>query len=157
MRYSLATTNILEQFFDLSVTKQLKQGDLPVTVLSKADSFLDQEIHVIEDKQNPLEILGIGGAHHVALSVKNKDELKEVESLVVDKNFINSGIKNREFFYSLYFREPNNLLIEIATEEVALDKGAHESYDDAEFDDIPLALPDFLEPRRAFIEHNLFK
>ncbi|MFL2101003.1 VOC family protein [Desemzia sp. FAM 23989] len=157
VRYSLATTTILEQFFHLSVTKHLMQGDLPVTVLSKADSFLNQEIHVIEDKQNPLEILGIGGAHHVALSVKNKDALQAVETLVADKNFINSGIKNREFFYSLYFREPNNILIEVATEEVALDRSAPESYDDAEFDDVPLTLPDFLEPRRAFIEHNLFK
>ena len=157
VRYSLATTNILEQFFDLSVTKQLKQGEWPITVLSQPNSFLEQEIHVIEDKQNSLEIPGIGSSHHVALSVKDKNELNEVEALVIDKNFINSGIKNREFFHSLYFREPHNILIEVATEEVELSKAAHESYDNAEFDDVPLALPDFLEPRRTFIEHNLFK
>ncbi|MBM6614837.1 VOC family protein [Desemzia sp. RIT804] len=157
VRYSLATTTILQQFFDLSLTKTIHHGDLTATVLSKEDSFLDQEIHVIEDKKNPLEVLGIGGTHHIALSVSNNTELKEVEELVVDKNFMNSGIKNREFFYSLYFREPNNILIEVATEEVALDKASQESFEGVEFDAVPLALPNFLEPRRAFIESNLFK
>lgn len=156
VRYSTPTANLLYTLVGLSSTKTIQQGNFTTTVLTKANSFLNQEIHLVEDKKNPIEIPGIGSVHHLALSVKNKAELQTVENKLTNKNFFNSGIKNREFFHSLYFREPNNLLIEIATEETSLSKAAHESYEKVDFKDIPLLLPDFLEPRRTTIEQRLF-
>lgn len=152
VRYPKATANILTHYYDLEPVKLLQDNDLQVTVLSKANSLFDQEIHLIEDKDRSLEVQGIGSAHHIALSVKDKAELEIVEEKVVERNFVNSGIKNREFFYSFYFRESNNILFETATEEITLEK---ETYEEAAFDKIPLYLPSFLEPRRNFIESNL--
>jgi glyoxalase family protein len=62
----------------------------------------------------------------------------------------NSGEIDRYYFRSLYFREPNGILFEIATEGpgFAVDEnpdtlGQH------------VALPPFLEPDRAAIEAHL--
>lgn len=152
VRYPKATADILSHYYGLEPIKLLQDNDLQVTVLSKENSLFDQEIHLIEDKDRPLEVQGIGSAHHIALAVKDKAELKTLEDKVVERNFVNSGIKNREFFYSFYFREPNNILFETATEEITLEK---EAYEEVDFDKIPLYLPDFLELRRNFIESNL--
>ena len=46
------------------------------------------------------------------------------------------------------------LLFEVATEESSLIK---ENYGTTNFDDIPLALPSFLEPKRESIERHLHK
>ena len=61
-----------------------------------------------------------------------------------------SGIVDRYYFRSIYFREPNGILFELATDGPGFDV------------DEPLttlgerlALPPFLEPRRADIEANL--
>ena len=61
-----------------------------------------------------------------------------------------SGEVERYYFTSLYFREPNGILFEIATDGPGFDVdepmetlGEH------------LALPPFLEPKRAQIEANL--
>lgn len=72
-----------------------------------------------------------------------------------DRNFYLSPIKNREFFQSLYYREPNNILIEVATME---GHKIHQPDKDAtQFSDIPLVLPDYLENKREKIEHLLKK
>ena len=123
-----------------------------MTVLTKDDALFDQEIHLIEDRAKTLEQMGVGGIQHVALNVKNYQQLLEVEEHILERNIRYSGIKNREFFQSLYYREPNNLLIEVATEEIHFEK---QHYDLTDFQTIPLYLPSFLEPRRSFIESKL--
>jgi glyoxalase family protein len=67
-----------------------------------------------------------------------------------DLRIPNSGEVDRFYFKSLYFREPNQILFELATDgpgfavdEKAADLGKK------------LALPPFLEGRRAEIEANL--
>ena len=57
---------------------------------------------------------------------------------------------DRFYFRSLYFREPNGILFEIATDGPGF--GADESMDTL---GERLALPPFLEPRRAAIERGL--
>lgn len=153
VRYALATTKNLQEMFSLTITKQIQQGDWSTTVLSKEESLFHQEIHIIEDKKNPLEIQGIGSTHHVALSVADLPELEEIEKKVVERNFKNSGVKYREFFNSLYFREPNQLLFEVATEKTSFTKETIEATD---FESIPLYLPTFLEQKRESIESRLY-
>jgi len=61
-----------------------------------------------------------------------------------------SGEVNRFYFHSLYFREPNGILFEIATDGPGFDA-------DEPMDSLgeKLALPPFLEGRRAQIEAGL--
>ncbi len=62
----------------------------------------------------------------------------------------NSGEVDRFYFRSLYFREPNGILFEIATDG----PGFHAD-EPMESLGEKLALPPFLEPRRAEIEAGL--
>lgn len=150
-RYPEATIALLKEYYGLSVVKEL-ENHFPVTVLSKENSLFNQEIHVMEDKESQLAQEGVGSVHHIALSVKEETELAELEEKVNERNFVNSGIKNRELFQSFYFREPNGLLLETATEDSPLSK---ESYEGLVFEEIPLYLPSFLEPKRDSIERHL--
>ena len=105
-------------------------------------------MHISDDRTNPLAIEGIGGVHHVAFGVEDTQELTQVDSLLDEKNFTNSGIKDREFFKSLYFREPNHLLFEIATQKGLLDAEAYENQS-SNFDEIPFICLTFGRSKRT--------
>lgn len=151
VRYPEATVALLKEYYNLSIIKELVEG-FPTTVLSKENSLFNQEIHVMEDKDSPLAQEGVGSAHHIALSVKDESELIKLEEKVNERNFTNSGIKDREFFQSFYFREPNGMLFETATEGSPFLK---ESYEGLVFEEVPLYLPSFLDPKRDSIERHL--
>lgn len=128
-----------------------------VTILKNQDERFYQEVHIIQDVENPIAEQGIGGVHHVAFGVKGMEELEAVDQRLNLKNFNNSGIKNREFFESLYFREPNQLLFEVATEEKGfLDPEAYANQSN-DFDSIPLYLPNYLKDIRETVESILEK
>lgn len=153
VRYAEATANVLQDIFNLEVVGKSQEGMFPSIILSQAGALFEQDIRLIEDKKNPIEEMGIGGTHHIAISVKNLAELEAINIKVNEKNYLNSGIKDREFFQSLYFRDPNNILIEVATEESSLNKERDDMTEN--LSDIPLYLPSFLEPRRSSIESRL--
>ena len=55
-----------------------------------------------------------GGVHHVAFWV-SQSTIRIAEKNLKDNGFANTGIKDRGFMDSLYFREPLGLLIELAS------------------------------------------
>lgn len=59
--------------------------------------------------------MGVGVVHHIALAIKD-DEIDAWLEKLKEGGFNSSGIKNRKYFRSLYFREPGGILIELATE-----------------------------------------
>lgn len=152
VRYAQASARSFEKLFGLHVVESFDENGMTVTVLTKENTIFNQQIHLYEDRDRPLEQMGVGAVQHIALNAKTYSELFEIEEGVLEKNFRYSGIKNREFFQSLYYREPNNLLIEVATEQTNFEKV---TYDTTDFDTIPLYLPPFLEQRRSFIESRL--
>ena len=92
---------------------------------------------------------GAGGVHHVAFKVSDDEYAGWVERL--DRlGIASSGPVDRFYFRSLYAREPNGILYEIATEGpgFAADEPL-ESLGER------LSLPPFLESRRAAIERDL--
>ncbi|WP_265456540.1 VOC family protein [Enterococcus sp. HY326] len=127
-----------------------------VLVLENLDNDFYQEVHIIQDLKNPPAQQGVGGIHHVAFGVENLADLEKVDAAINERNFKNSGIKDREFFKSLYYREPNQLLIEIATKEGSLDPEAYSNQSDT-FEDIPLYLPQYLSDIREETEQILAK
>lgn len=147
VRYAKATEIVLTDYFNLEVTKHIENR----TVLSRPGALFSQEIHLIEDKESSLEIMGSGGIHHIALSVADEEALREIDDEIQSRNFLNSGIRDREFFKSTYFREANGILFEVATNEGTLP----EHIQAETFAEYPLSLPNFLEPRRQSIESYL--
>jgi glyoxalase family protein len=105
---------------------------------------------VVKHKEGPNEKPGKGSIHHLAIRVKDEEELQYWDEVVKERGFKSTGIVNRFYFQSLYFRESNGILFEIATD------GPGFTVDStiAELGKT-LDLPPFLEERRAEIEAKL--
>jgi glyoxalase family protein len=59
---------------------------------------------------------GIGGTHHVALRVADRDALLRWKRRLRDMGVAVKGPYNRHYFTSIYFRDPDGVILEIATE-----------------------------------------
>lgn len=105
---------------------------------------------VVKQLDGPSERPGRGSIHHLAIRVKNDEELKYWEEQVKRRGFFSSGIVDRYYFKSLYFRESNGILFEIATDGPGFTVDEEE-----ETLGEKLALPPFLEEQRAGIEQKL--
>ncbi|MGZ5247759.1 MAG: VOC family protein, partial [Flavitalea sp.] len=57
-----------------------------------------------------------GTNHHVAFRVKNEEVLMEYREKIVRKGLNITPKIDRDYFFSLYFREPGGILFEIATD-----------------------------------------
>jgi glyoxalase family protein len=108
------------------------------------------ELHVMVEPGQPQARSGSGGAHHVAFRTPDEKTYAEWAERLRSLRIPNSGKVDRFYFQSLYFREPNGVLFEIATDgpgfatdEPIESLGEH------------LSLPPFLEARRAQIEAGL--
>lgn len=105
---------------------------------------------LVKFAEGPTERPGRGSIHHLAIRVKDDAELAYWDEQVRAKGFQSSGIVDRFYFKSLYFRESNGILFEIATDGPGFTiDGNIETLGDT------LDLPPFLESRRQEIEQNL--
>jgi glyoxalase family protein len=107
------------------------------------------ELHVAVEPDIPVVEPGAGGVHHVAFRIPDADYQAWAERLQ-NLRMPSSGPVDRFYFRSLYFREPNGILFEIASD------GPGFSVDEP-MDKLgeKLVLPPFLEGRRAEIEKGL--
>ena len=108
------------------------------------------ELHVMEQKDSPMARQGAGGVHHVAFRTPDDAQYAAWAQRLNELRVPNSGEVDRFYFRSLYFREPNGILFEIAT-----DGPGFATDEPMETLGKKLALPPFLEPRRAEIEAGL--
>jgi glyoxalase family protein len=104
------------------------------------------ELHLAVQPDLAPARLGAGGVHHVALRTPTEAEYHGWRERLDSLGVPNSGEVDRYYFRSLYFREPNGVLFEIATDGpgFAVDEDPARLGED-------VALPPFLEPRREAI------
>ncbi|KZO00508.1 ring-cleaving dioxygenase [Bacillus badius] len=153
VRYAEATAGVLTDVLGFR-----KKGQYPSAVAGQPDILVFEtgeggtgaEIHVEERADLPPERPGRGSVHHVALRVDNEEQLREWIERINEAAFPNSGLIDRFYFRSLYFREPNGILFEIATDGPGFDAD-----EDIHHLGESLALPPFLESRREQIEAKL--
>jgi glyoxalase family protein len=107
------------------------------------------ELHVAVEPNLPVVEPGAGGVHHVAFRIPDDDYAAWAERLR-NLRLPSSGPVDRFYFRSLYFREPNGILFEIATDGpgFATDEPLAELGE-------KLSLPPFLEGNRGQIEAGL--
>lgn len=107
------------------------------------------ELHVAVQPDLPVAQQGAGGVHHVAFRTPDAN-YDAWASRLNELAIPNSGKVDRFWFRSLYLREPNGVLFEIATDGpgFAVDEDAATLGE-------KLVLPPFLEPHRARIAANL--
>jgi glyoxalase family protein len=108
------------------------------------------ELHVIEATDLAAARQGAGGVHHVAFRTPDEAQYHAWTQRLSELGIRHSGEIDRFYFRSLYFREPNGILFEIATDGpgFATDEPMATLGE-------KLALPPFLEPHRAEIEAGL--
>jgi len=95
-------------------------------------------------------INSVGTNHHVAFRVKDEESLMHMREKVLQHGLQITEKINRDYFYSLYFREPGGVLFEIATDNpgFATDETLEEL-------GTKLQLPQRYESSRAQIEKAL--
>lgn len=106
------------------------------------------EVHVVVRDDLPRARYGAGGVHHVALRVPRGQAIEEWADRLNALGYMNSGIVERYYFTSVYVREPNHVLFELATDGPGFKV-------DGPLDGERLRLPPFLETRRPEIEARL--
>ena len=106
------------------------------------------EVHVIVRDDLPRARYGAGGVHHVALMVPDGQSMSDWVAKLTLLGFHNSGVVDRHYFQSIYVREPNHVLFELATYGPGFEV-------DGPIDENRVSLPPFLEPRRAEIVSQL--
>ncbi|GIN74929.1 glyoxalase [Bacillus sp. J14TS2] len=105
---------------------------------------------VVKALDGATEKPGRGSIHHLAIRVKDEEELVFWDEQVRKRGFHSTGIIDRFYFKSLYFRESNGILFEIATDGPGFTiDGKIETLGDQ------LDLPPFLEEQRDEIESKL--
>jgi glyoxalase family protein len=108
------------------------------------------ELHITERDNLPRTQPGAGGVHHIALRIPDSVGMQPWLDHLNREGFKNTGLVDRFYFRSVYLKDPHGIVIEIATDG----PGFHA---DESFDTLGerLALPPFLEHKRAEIEANL--
>jgi len=143
------TQRVLEQVLGMRWVRRYELAGVPVEVFAMGANGPAGELHVAIEPGADVARLGAGGVHHVAFRTSASD-FKKWEEQLCGARVANSGPVDRYYFKSLYFREPSGVLFEIATSEpgFAVDEPLETLGQ-------RLALPPFLEPRRAKIEAGL--
>ncbi len=98
----------------------------------------------------PRGSMGVGTVHHVAFRVPDEDSQLEVREAVAALGYNVTPVLDRNYFRSIYFREPGGVLFEIATDPPGF--AADEDPDHLGED---LKLPPWLEKDRERIEAAL--
>ncbi len=150
---SLAATDaVLQQGLHMRPVRQYQHPDNPkhtVHVYEMGPGGAGAELHVAVQPDLPAASPGAGGVHHVAFRTPDADYDAWADRLNT-LGIPNSGKVDRYWFRSLYFREPNGILFEIASDGPGF--GVDE--DMATLGE-KIVLAPFLEPHRDEIVRNL--
>ncbi len=149
----------LLQFTDAVLTRVLDWREVGRHINADGETVVEyhmdegapgQIVYVVEQPRLRRAMLGAGGVHHVAFRVKNDDEQRAWRERITSARLGVSQLIDRYYFRSIYFRISNGILFEIAT-----DGPGFATDEPVETLGERLALPPFLEPRRAEIEAGL--
>jgi glyoxalase family protein len=95
-------------------------------------------------------IMGVGAVHHIAFRTESESSQLRIREKLVNKNLKVTPVIDRNYFKSIYFREPGYVLFEIATDPPGfLIDETTGSFNSS------LKLPPWLEPTRKEIESIL--
>jgi glyoxalase family protein len=144
------TAFVLTEVMNMRRVRDYATHGAHIHVFAMGEGGPAAELHVIENADLPEAGQGAGGVHHVAFRTPEEAQYHAWAERLNQLGVRNSGEVDRFYFRSLYFREPNGILFEIATDGpgFATDEPMATLGES-------LALPPFLEPHRAQIEAGL--
>src|SRR5262249_38494923 len=107
-------------------------------------------LDLVRTPDAPRAINGLGTVHHVAMAIGTQKEQLEAREMLLSSGLKVTEVRDRQYFTSIYFREPGGVLYEIAT------SGPGFSVDEPLADlGRSLKLPPWEEPHRSEIELKL--
>jgi glyoxalase family protein len=147
------TDLVLTNALNMRSVREYAHPDNPrhnVVVYAMGAGGPQAELHIAIQPDLPVARPGAGGVHHVAFRTPTEEQYHDWVARLNELGIQNSGEVDRYYFRSLYFREPNGILFEIATDGpgFAVDEEATTLGS-------KVVLPPFLEPRRQAILANL--
>ncbi|MDY0277120.1 MAG: VOC family protein [Acholeplasma sp.] len=133
------TKKFLEEIFEFKLYKEDDEY-----IRYELDSDLGRYLDLLK-KDVKRGRLSTGTNHHIAFSVDDVDAWRDY---LISKSINVSEVKDRDFFKSIYFKEPGGTVFELATREPGF------SYL-SDFDLNKIYLPEKFESSRAIIEERL--
>jgi glyoxalase family protein len=118
--------------------------------LSAGEGGPGNTVDVISASGFPRGSMGVGTVHHVAFRVPDDETQVALREEISALGYNVTPVLDRNYFRSIYFREPGGVLFEIATDPPGF------AVDEAEAElGTHLKLPPWLEPRRDKLEEVL--
>ncbi|HSF52176.1 MAG TPA: ring-cleaving dioxygenase [Algoriphagus sp.] len=107
-------------------------------------------VDILIDKNGNRGAQSAGTVHHIAFRTANTTSQLAIQEILMQNGYQVTEVKDRNYFKSIYFREPGGVLFEIATDEpgFAIDE------EEAHLGEL-VKLPEWAEPSREKIEKNL--
>ncbi|TDQ14782.1 glyoxalase family protein [Algoriphagus boseongensis] len=145
LRSKELTENLLTRHMDYRFIAQ--EGDrFRFGTEGKAGDIVD----ILVDPNGNRGMQSAGTVHHIAFRTANTTTQLQIQEILYQNGYQVTEVKDRNYFKSIYFREPGGVLFEIATDEpgFAIDE------DEAHLGEL-LKLPEWAEPSRKRIEEAL--
>ncbi|MBL0745623.1 ring-cleaving dioxygenase [Chryseolinea lacunae] len=112
LRDAKETAKILTDIFGYRLEGKEENRYRYVTDAVPAAAIID----IVETPNGPASVNAGGTIHHIAFRVKDEETLMAYREKVVEKGLRITEKIDRNYFFSLYFREPGGVLFEIATD-----------------------------------------
>jgi glyoxalase family protein len=107
-------------------------------------------LDIVRADEAPAAVNGLGTVHHVAFAVDDGDQQLEIRKELIGRGIPVTDVMDRQYFRSIYFREPGGVLFEVAT----IPPGFTADEPLASLGEA-LKLPPWEEPNRSRIEAGL--
>lgn len=78
-------------------------------------------IDIMAAPDMPKSVEGAGSVHHIAFATANDESLLKIREAVIDAGLKPTEVRDRNYFHSIYFREPGGVLFEVATMDIGFD------------------------------------
>jgi glyoxalase family protein len=109
-------------------------------------------VDIVSAPDAPSGRVAVGTVHHIAWRTPNDEAQKGWREKIIEKGLSVTPVRDRQYFKSIYFREPGGVLFEIATDTPGF--AVDESHDAL---GTQLRLPPWLEPQREVLTTRLPK
>jgi glyoxalase family protein len=140
------TLDLLTEVLGFEVVDEI-DGRLRLAVNGDAPG---KRVDVVHGTGDPPAVNGLGTVHHMAFAIATAEEQLALRQDLLDRGYQVTEVLDRQYFRSIYFREPGGVLLEVATVQPGFTV------------DEPLAclgqdlkLPPWEEPNRSVIEAGL--
>lgn len=107
-------------------------------------------IDIVVDQSGNRGMQSAGTVHHIAFRTDNAATQLEVQKILMNNGYQVTEVKDRNYFTSVYFREPGGVLFEVATDGPGFAIDEEEEH----LGEL-IKLPEWAEPSRERIEGNL--